>query len=432
MARTSYSSSDVFSKICEIEAVNRTAQMDSLFMARSVDPWHGHGIEIPDNFTVSEMLNAAFPSGNNIKYSPLHAIHPDAGSNIQNMVPDLDNLIMKIQSGNPEDSIVYLFDLLEKHNITLPMPFPGTDSDGNTMSHRRRGLVRGDCPDYRGVILKGEPNHLVPALQTTRPLGIVGSSHVQFTPDDMIRYLDALGRVYGAKNIKPITAGTIDNGGIAFCSSLLEGMEFKGPTSADRNISTISLIQGFAGNLALTESHSNTTIVCRNTATHVARDKKAIKTKHTKNMHSRIEQSLSDRINQFIDQEQDHIKDFSIWADRAVHTKVQGCDVEDYLGIYLFGRDRWNDHVNGRKYLAQDGISKHDALITAYQNSPGQRDRGVNPGTNDGTVWGLYNAVIFVNSHVNPTTANNPYKLTFDEGSVDQQAGMQYIYNLVG
>lgn len=436
MARTTFSAADSSYKTQEIKNAFLGLKkacgdegMDSLLVAKSVNPWHGHGVDIPDGMSAADMCKAVFPSGKSISYSPLFALHPDVYSGISNLSEDaLNSIMMKIASKDVGGALTELLTTMEDNNMIIPMPYPKIDEDGEIKSHRRRGMIRGNCGDYRAVICKGDPNHIVPALQETRPLGIVGSSHTTFTPEQMVEYLEALKIVYGADSIIPLTAGTIDNGGIAFCSVKMAGMEFKAPTTADKNVGILSLVQGMAGNIPLIESLSNTIIVCRNTCTHAANEKKAIKFRHTKNMHKRIANSLNDRVSQWVEGQNEAVKAFSEWAEQAANTRITLNKATDILAHYLFGVERWNEHKKGGKQIARDGIDKHEAYLEAYNCGPGQRQRGVD-GAGNGTVWAAYNAITFTDSNLNPTTSENPYKLTFND-DVREDKLQNFIYTL--
>lgn len=413
MGRVAFDSTDVLSSISEIsknlkEISTKVDGMDSLFCAKSVSPWHGHGVDIPENMSLEEIGKLAFMRAEDVQYSPTYAINPDVNNCFDNL--DWNSLSNSFYSGDRMEFITKFFKDLESSGVLLRAPLPGEQKARND------NLVSGLCPETRAIVLRGNPNSIVPNLQQTQIMGFVGNQHTTVTPDEMINFVNALSKAYGAGKVVPLTAGTIDKGGIMFVSAKLDGFGFKPPTVADKNLGILSVVQGMAGNLALTKSLGHTTIVCRNTCTHAVREKGAVKFKHTKTIHQRMANKIDQIANEFLENASEINSEFSAWAERAVNEKVTYNQVEDFIGSYLFGADRWNARHNNQIDMGMQ--NRLDAYMTAHNVSPGQNYRGVD-GAGNGTVWSLYNALTFMDSNVNPTTVKNPYKLSFESAPLD-------------
>lgn len=415
MARYTLDTSDMLSRTADLskqfaEFAKIDGGLDSLFCAKSVDPWHGCGIDVPENCSVGDLAKLAFPSGDDIVHVPVFAAHPDVAENIRNL-----DLISIASKASEENFAQILFDELARNGVLIAAP-----SSSNRDEKKRRSMISGACPEYRGVVLRGNPDHIVPALQKTQMLGIVGSQHTSVTGEQMVSFAELLGKAYGAENVVPLTAGSLDSAGILFMSLKLNGMGFRAPTWADKNFSHVSLIQGTSGALAFTKSLSNITIVCRNTATHAAKDRAAFKTKHTKKVHERLADHVKAEANEFVDNLQKMNDAFSNWAEMAANTKLNSEQIENAIGMNLFGVERWNEYRNGGRDLASDQHNNFDVYNVAHRYSPGQRARGVDQNANSGTAWTLYNALTFMRSNVLPTYANSSYRLAMEEDESQQ------------
>ncbi len=393
--------------------------LDSLFCAKQVDPWHGCGIDVPENCTLSDLAKLAFPSNDDIVHVPVFAAHPDAVENVRN----LDLIGMSTRMGDANFAQV-LFAELAKAGVLIAAPSPTNRND----EKKRRGMISGACPEYRGVVLRGNPGHIVPALQKTQMLGIVGSQHTSVNGEQMMSFAELLGKAYGADKVIPLTAGSLDSAGILFTSLQLKGMGFQPPTRADKNFSHVSLIQGTSGALAFTKSLSNITIVCRNTASHVANDKGAFKTKHTKKIHDRLAVHAESEARQFVDNLAKMNKEFSDWAEKAANTNLTANQIENAIGLNLFGEERWNEYRNGGRDLASDQLNNFDVYNIAHRYSPGQKIRGANE-DNSGTGWSLYNALTFMRSNILPQYANSTFRVTMEEDN-SQQFVQNYLAQL--
>lgn len=419
MARISIDSSDVISAINERTAffaqLMAVDGLDSLFCAKSVDPWHGHAVDIPDDISLQDLGRLCFPRAEDMQYSPVYAINPDAVANAQNI-----NLYGLMSHVGAHDFLSVLMQELKDKGILLEAPSPDNKQNNR---RQRSGLVSGSCPEYRAVIQKGNPESFVPNLQNTQMLGIVGGAHTTVTAEQMLEFLEQLRIAYGAEKVQPLSAGTLDKGGLQFISAKLDGFGFKPPTLMDKNVGILSLVQGMAGQLALTKSLSNTIIVCRNTCTHAVNEKGAKRFKHTKNVHSRMTDHARSEAELFLDNALAANEELSQWAERAVNHRLTSEQINNSIGVYLFGEKRWNEQ--DKNPLAADQMNRLDAYNVAHNYSPGQKLRGAN-GNGDGTLWSLYNTLTFMDSNVSPTYSNSRYRLTTED-----VGSLQYVQNLV-
>lgn len=419
MARITINTSDVTHAIMErtefFTELMKIDGLDSLFCAKSVDPWHGHAIDIPEDIQLSDLGKLCFPRAEDMQYSPVYAVNPDAVQNASNI--SLSGLMQF--AGQPEFLGLLLQELKDK-GVLVEAPSP--DNDNNNRK-RRSHLVSGACPEYRAVIQRGNPDSFVPNLQKTQMLGIVGGAHTTVTADQMLEFLEQLRIAYGADKIQPLSAGTLDKGGLQFISAKLDGFGFRPPTVMDRNVGILSLVQGMAGQLALTKSISNTIIVCRNTCTHAVNDKGAKRFKHTKNVQARMANHARSVAEEFLENSLQANEQFSQWAERAANHRLNHEEIHNSIGAYLFGEERWN--LRDKNPLAADQINRLDSYDFAHKFSPGQSARGANR-SGEGTLWSLYNTLTFMDSNVSPTYSNDRYRLTTEDTGT-----LQYVQNLV-
>jgi hypothetical protein len=186
MARISIDSSDVISAINERTAfftqLMAVDGLDSLFCAKSVDPWHGHAVDIPDDISLQDLGRLCFPRAEDMQYSPVYAINPDAVANAQNI-----NLYGLMSHVGAYDFLSVLMQELKDKGILLEAPSPDNAKNNR---RQRSGLVSGSCPEYRAVIQKGNPDSFVPNLQNTQMLGIVGGAHTTVTAEQMLEFLE--------------------------------------------------------------------------------------------------------------------------------------------------------------------------------------------------------------------------------------------------
>ena len=419
MARITINTSDVTEAI--IERTNFFAELakidglDSLFCAKSVDPWHGHAIDIPEDTQLSDLGRLCFPRAEDMQYSPVYAINPDAVANASDV-----NLIGLMQHAGRPQFLGLLMQELKDKGILVEAPSP--DNAENNRK-QRSSLVSGACPEYRAVIQRGNPDSFVPNLQKTQMLGIVGGAHTTVTADQMLEFLEQLRVAYGADRIQPLSAGTLDKGGLQFISAKLDGFGFKPPTVMDRNVGILSLVQGMAGQLALTKSLSNTIIVCRNTCTHAVKAEGAKRFKHTKNVRERMANHARNIAEEFLENAQQANEQFSQWAENAANHRLKHEEIHNAIGAYLFGEERWN--LRNKNPLAADQLNRLDSYEFAHKYSPGQIQRGAN-NSGEGTIWSLYNCFTFMDSNVSPTYSNDRYRLTTED-----TGSLQYVQNLV-